>query len=314
MRVIAIEEHFTTEPLMRAEGRDGGGGPLEQLLDLGAGRLAEMDAAGIDVQVLSTRAPAVHNFSPAEAVPLAGEVNDVLADAVAAHPDRFAALATLPVSAPEQAAAELDRAVSRLGFTGAILHGHAGGRFLDDTGFWPIFECAEALGVPVYLHPTPPPPEVFNAYFRGLEPRLGGALARAGWGWHAETGLHALRLIVSGLFDRFPALQVVLGHMGEGLPLALARSDTALRAVVSHLDRTVTEYVQQNFHVTTSAFFTVPPLQLALAVMGADRIMFSVDYPFASAAEGVAFLRSAPISEADREKIAHLNAERLLRL
>jgi uncharacterized protein len=314
MRIIAIEEHFTTERLIAAEGADAAGGPVPRLLDLGAGRIAEMDAAGIDLQVISTRAPAVQNLPAADAVPLAREANDVLAAAVAAYPDRFAGLATLPTPDPAEAARELDRAVRELGFKGAMLHGHTSGRFLDDQEFWPIFECAQALDVPVYLHPTPPTGPVFEAYFSGVDPRVAGALARAGWGWHAETGLHALRLMVSGVFDQFPGLQVIIGHMGEGLPFSIARADVALRAGTSHLKRTVAEYFRTNFHVTTSAYFTVPPLQCALSVLGADRIMFSVDYPFCAAEDGTAFLRSAPLAEPDREKIAHGNAERLLKL
>ena len=313
MRIIAVEEHFTTEDLIAAEGVRGGG-PLEQLLDLGDRRLADMDAAGVDLQVISTRAPAVQNLAPAKAVALARESNDVLAAAIAVHPDRFAAIATLPTPDPEQAAAELERCVGRLGFRGAVLHGHSGGRFLDEPRFAPIFAAAVALGVPVWLHPTPPVPEVMGAYFGGLEPRAAAILARAGHGWHAETALHALRLIMTGVFDRFPALQVVIGHMGEGLPFSLHRAEVALRPASSHLQRGVAEYFAANFHVTTSGYFTVPPLQLALSVVGADRILFSVDYPFSPLGDGTAFLRAAPIAEADREKIAHGNAERLLGL
>jgi uncharacterized protein len=313
MRVIAIEEHFTTEDLIIAEGADGGG-PTAKLLDLGEGRIADMDAAGVDVQVISTRAPSVQNLSAADAVPLAKAANDRLAAAVAQYPDRFAGFATLPTPAPAKAAAELERTVREFGFKGAILHGHTAGRFLDDQDFWPVLECAEGLGVPVYLHPTPPTPAVFEAYFSGLPAPVAGALAKAGWGWHAETGLHALRLMVSGVFDRFPALQVIIGHMGEYLPFSIARADTALRAVTGHLGRSVTDYFQQNFHITTSAYFTLPPLRCALSVVGADRIMFAVDYPFCTAVDGVDFLRSVPVSPADREKIAHVNAERLLGL
>lgn len=314
MRIIAIEEHFTTEQLILAEGADAGGGPVRELLDLGADRIAEMDAAGIDVQVISTRAPAVQNLRASEAVPLARAANDVLAAAVTAHPERFAGFATLPTPAPARAADELDRAIRELGFKGAMLHGHTSGRFLDDQEFWPIFECAEALDVPVYLHPTPPTQAVFDAYFSGVDPRIAGVLARAGWGWHAETGLHALRLMVSGVFDRFPQLQVIIGHMGENLPFSIARADVVLRAATGHLKQTVAEYFRSNFHITTSAYFTVPPLQCALSVLGADRIMFSVDYPFCSSQDGTSFLLSAPLAQSDLDKIAHGNAERLLKL
>ncbi|HEY1569952.1 MAG TPA: amidohydrolase family protein [Pseudonocardiaceae bacterium] len=305
MRVIAIEEHFATAELRPANW-------VDPLLDLGAGRIAEMDAAGVDVQVLSAPPPAVQQFPPDEAVAVAHAVNDRLAEAVTAHPDRFAGFATLPTPAPEAAAAELGRAVRGLGFRGAMLHGHTGGRFFDDQAFWPIFEAAEDLDVPVYLHPAPPPKAVFDAYFSGLDQTVAGLLATAGWGWHVETGLHALRLMVSGLFDRFPSLQVVLGHMGEFLPFGLARADSVLRDATAGLGRTVAEYFQENFHVTTSGFFSAPPLQCALSVVGVDRILFAVDYPYASNGEGVDFLNSVPIAPADRAKIAHLNAERLL--
>jgi hypothetical protein len=312
MRVIAIEEHFTTEDLLRAEGADAGGGPTAKLLDLGDARIADMDAAGIDVQVVSTRAPAVQNLSAAEAVPLARAANDRLAQAVAAHPGRFAGFATLPTPAPAKAVAELERTVREFGFLGAMLHGHTSGRFADDEEFWPILECAADLGVPVYLHPTPPPATVFDAYFGGLAAPVAGALAKAGWGWHAEAGLHALRLMVSGVFDRFPTLQVIVGHMGEMLPFAIARADTALRGVTGHLGRSVVDYFRENFHLTTSAYFTLPPLQCALSVVGADRVMFAVDYPFCAAGDGADFLRTVPIAPVDLEKIAHGNAERLL--
>jgi predicted TIM-barrel fold metal-dependent hydrolase len=313
MRVIAIEEHFTTEDLIGAEGADGGG-PTAKLLELGEGRIADMDAAGVDVQVISTRAPAVQNLSATDAVPLARAANDRLAEAVAAHPDRFAGFATLPTPAPAEAAAELERTVREYGFKGAILHGHTSGRFLDAEEFRPILECAEGLGVPLYLHPTPPIPAVFDAYFGGLAAPVAGALAKAGWGWHAEAGLHALRLMVSGVFDRYPTLQMIIGHMGEYLPFSIARADTALRAVTGHLGRSVADYFTQNFHITTSAYFTLPPLQCAMSVVGVDRIMFAVDYPFCTAVDGVDFLRSVPLSDVDRAKIAHVNAERLLTL
>jgi uncharacterized protein len=311
MRVIAVEEHFTTHELTAAEGIRGGG-PIEQLLDLGERRIAAMDEAGVDLQVISTRAPAVQNLAAGQAVPLARESNDVLATAVAAHPDRFAGIASLPTPDPEAAAAELERCVTGLGFKGAILHGHTSGRFLDAPEFAPIFQTAVTLGVPLWLHPTPPTPAVFEAYYAGLEPRAAAILARAGHGWHAETALHALRLILTGVFDRHPSLQIVFGHMGEGLPFSLARADVALRPASGHLQRGITECFTENFHVTTSGYFTMPPLQLALSVVGADRILFSVDYPFSALGDGTDFLRSAPLAPDDRAKIAHRNAERLL--
>jgi predicted TIM-barrel fold metal-dependent hydrolase len=313
MRVIAVEEHFTTHELIAAEGVRGGG-PVDELLDLGQRRIAAMDEAGVDMMVISTRAPAVQNLSALEAVPLARAANDVLAAAVADHPSRYAAIATLPTPDPQAAADELRRCVEQLGFRGAVLHGHTSGRFLDDPAFTPIFEAAVELGVPLWLHPQPPPPAVFDAYFGGLEPRAAAILARAGHGWHAETALHALRMILTGVFDRFPTLQIVVGHMGEGLPFSLHRANVALRPAAGGLERSVAEYFLENFYVSTSGYFTMAPLQCALSVVGADRILFSIDYPFSPLADGTAFLRAAVLAPDDLAKIAHRNAERLLGL
>jgi predicted TIM-barrel fold metal-dependent hydrolase len=203
--------------------------------------------------------------------------------------------------------------VTELGFKGAIIHGHTNGRFLDHKNYWSTFEAAESLRVPLYLHPTPPTKTVFDAYYSDLDSEVADVLSTSGWGWHAETGLHALRLIVSGVFDRFPALQVVIGHMGENVPFSLARADSTLGRVTTYLNRSISAYFTENFYITTSGYFTHPPLLCALMVVGADRVLFSVDYPFSQNAHGRAFLDSAPISAADRAKVAYLNADRLLR-
>ncbi len=294
------------------------GAPLqvwaERLQDLGEGRIAGMDEAGIDVQVLSTPAVGVEDLDPPESVKMSRDLNDVLAKAVADHPDRFAGFAVLPTCDPPAAAAELERAVSELGFKGALINGHMRGRFLDDEFFWPIFERAEALDVPIYLHPTPPPPQVKEAYFSGLPGITGQVLALAGWGWHCETGLHSLRLVIGGVFDRFPKLQVVIGHMGENIPFSLARADQVMSQFCSHLDRSIAEYFYDNFYITTAGYFTFAPLQCAMTVLGVDRIIFSVDYPFSDNVEATKFLHAAPMSPEDREKIAHGNVERLLKM
>jgi predicted TIM-barrel fold metal-dependent hydrolase len=229
MRVIAIEEHFLTPEIAAATAAQrpaaGSQGDIRAKLDdLGGRRLADMDSAGIDMQVLSVSPPGAQELDAAVAVPLARDANDRLSAAVAAHPGRFAGFATLPTADPAAAAAELDRAVTSLGFRGAMIHGHTRGRFLDDHDYLPILERAEALGVPIYLHPTFPAPQVAQAYYGGFAAPVSGALATAGWGWHAETGLHALRLVLGGVFDRFPQLQVIIGHMGENIPFSLARA------------------------------------------------------------------------------------------
>lgn len=308
MRTIALEEHCLLGPGGMPGPADG---PMAERLHLlrevGPGRLADMDASGIDLQVLSEAALG----APPDAA-AATAANDRLAAAVAAHPARFAAFASLP-AAPAAAADELERAVTRLGLRGALINGQLGGRFLDDPAAAVVLARAEALGVPLYLHPAEPPAAVRDAYYAGFAPPVTQLLATAGWGWHIESGLHVLRLILAGVFDRFPRLQVIVGHMGEALPFMLARSETILDPVAG-LSRPLGAYFRDHVHVTTSGFFTVPPLLCALLVLGADRILFSVDYPFSPNARGRAFLETAPLAPADREKIAHGNAERLLRL
>jgi predicted TIM-barrel fold metal-dependent hydrolase len=315
MRMIALEEHYRA-PAIRDAGAASSAPaarPFASLDEIGDERLAAMDAAGIDVQVLSHTAPGAERFDAERAVPLALAANEYLAGAIASHPDRFAGFATLPMPAPAAAADELERTVAELGFKGAMINGHTGGAFLDDRSFWPIFERAEALDVPIYLHPSAPPASVRGAYYGGLEPAAAQLLATSAWGWHVEVGLHVLRMIVGGVFDQFPNLQLIIGHMGEALPFMLARSSRKL-VEGGALRRPLEEYFGANVHVTTSGMFTHPPLLLLLQVVGVDRVMFSVDYPHARNEDGARFLLSAPLSAADREQIAHRNAERLLRL
>jgi predicted TIM-barrel fold metal-dependent hydrolase len=321
MRTIAIEEHIGTpkiEAAAKATGkilsRKTPAGLTEKLSDVGAGRLADMDASGIDMQVLSATGTGLDKLDRVTGTALARESNDMLAEVVRARPDRFAAFALLAMQDPERAAAELERCVTKLGFKGAIINGMIDGRFLDDPSFRPVLAQAEKLDVPIYLHPAPPPAAVYEAYFSGLPEDIAGSLATSAWGWHVETGLHSLRLVAAGVFDRFPKLQVIIGHMGENLPFSLARADSRLTPFVPHLQRRVKDYFLTNFHITTSAYFTLPPLLCALMVFGADRILFAVDYPFSPNAPGRTLLNTAPLSPADLEKIAHGNAERLLKL
>jgi predicted TIM-barrel fold metal-dependent hydrolase len=242
------------------------------------------------------------------------EENDRLAELVGRRPDRLAAFAALPTAEPPAAAGELERGVRALGLKGALINGPTGGRFLDDQFFWPILECAESLEVPIYVHPAPPSPAIVDAYYSGFSPQVNTALATGAWGWHIETGLHVLRLILAGVFDRFPKLQLVVGHMGEALPFMLRRAMGPLGVEVTGLQRPLPEYFRENVHLSTSGFFSVPPFLNALLEVGADRIMFAIDYPFSTNERGRAFLDALPVGPADKEKIAHGNAERLLRL
>jgi uncharacterized protein len=332
MRIIALEEHYTTQALRdtnaddlllqevrnQADQREGGFAGvtrqlLDLLLDLGEQRIAHMDSAGIDVQVISHTTPGPERLEPTLAVRLAAEANDVAAHSIAAHPDRFAGFATLPTPDPGAAAEELDRAVNSLGFVGALTNGHVEGRYLDDQFFWPIFEAAEALDVPIYLHPRVPPQAVVDASYSGFSPLLRNAVATGAWGWHVDTGLHVLRLILGGVFDRFPRLQLIIGHMGEGLPSMISRA-AWITNPISGVARPLEEYFAQNIHITTSGFFDYAPFAAAMHALGIDRILFAVDYPYSQNDVARAFLDGLPVSAPDREKIASANAERLLGL
>jgi uncharacterized protein len=311
MRIIAIEEHAFPKDL-DLPGAMGSGMPgvLDQLDDLGEGRLAVMDAAGVDVQVLSVLGHGIQEAGAA-GVELARAANDRLAAAVREHPDRFAAFATLPLGDPEAATEELRRRVGDDGFVGTMVFGQTHGRFLDDPEFAPVLAACAQLGVPLYLHPAPPPRAVADVYYARLPEGAGATLATAGWGWHVETGMHVLRLAVTGTFDAHPDLRVVVGHMGENLPFSLARADERLNAS-SAGERPVWDTVLDQVLITTAGYVTAPPLACALATFGPERILFSVDHPFADSGEATAFLEEAALDDADRERIAHGNAETLL--
>jgi hypothetical protein len=320
MRVISIEDHFWTPAIAEAIGAlrnpdtDAGGPLAANLLDLGERRLAAMDAAGIDLQVISHTTPGVQHLDAETAVPLAREANDALARAIAEHPDRFAGFATLPTSVPEVAADELERGVTELGFKGAMINGHTNGRFLDDRAFDVLLARAARLGVPLYLHPAEPIAAVRDAYYQGFDPAVSWFLSAAAFGWHAETGVHVLRMVLGGVFDRHPELSLVIGHMGEMLPFMLQRVDDNLPPKVTGLDRLPSEYVLSNVHITSSGLFSIPPLQCALMVFGVERVLFSVDWPYAPNEDGRRLLDTAPLSPGDMELFAHGNAERVLGL
>ncbi|MCY4547520.1 MAG: amidohydrolase family protein [Defluviicoccus sp.] len=314
-RVIAIEEHyFDPELAALFAGRDDRMPPpiRDRLLDVGALRLAEMDGAGIDVQVLSHGAPATQKLDPGSAAEIARGVNDRLAGIIAAAPDRFQGFAALPTPDPAAAADELDRCVGELGFRGAMVHGLTHGAFLDEQRFWPIFERAAALGVPVYMHPSIPHEDVIAAYYADYIGEFPGLLT-AGWGFTVETATQGIRLVLSGVFDACPDLKIVLGHLGEGLPFLLWRIDQALSRTESRL-ASFRETFREHFYITTSGNFSDPALLCSALEMGTDRILFSVDYPFVASRDGTDWMERIPFATEDRRKILHGNAERLLGL
>ncbi len=329
MRIVALEEHFTVPRIVAdispdAIARRGFPGPdfvwaqtikQAELAELGAARIADMDASGITVQVLSVAGPGADLVRGQAGIDVARAYNDALAEACARYPDRYRGFAHLPMLAPEAAAEELERAVKVLGFHGVLVNGPTDGRFLDDPVFEPILVRAEALDVPIYIHPGIPAQAVRSAYYDGLPGNYSFTLALSAWGWHAETAIHTLRLVLSGALDRHPGLKIVIGHMGEALPFMLDRIDeTTTAQAKTLLRRSVRQTILDQVWITTSGFFTMVPFMAALMTFGADHILFSVDYPFASNARARAFLDALPVSSADRTKIAHGNADRLLRL
>ncbi len=312
--VIAIEEHYSdAELLAQFTGLDAVGAPalFKKLEDVGEARLKDMDEAGIDVQLLSHSAPSLQKVSTG-AVELARRVNDRLAAIVQTQPTRYAGFAALPTSDPVAAADELARCVEKLGFKGAMIHGLAHGQFIDDARYWPIFARAEALGVPIYLHPSMPHEAVIDAYYKEYAKDY-PVLLRAAWGFTVETATLAIRLVLSGVFEKHPKLQFVLGHLGEGLPFLLWRINNGL-ARPGQRPVQFRDIFSSHFSITTSGFFSDPALLLCVQEIGIDRILFAVDYPFEANAPGPAWLARVPLCDEDKAKIASGNARRLLRM
>jgi len=284
---------------------------MDQLCDMGKGRLEMMDRYGIDAQIVSLVSPGVQVFEPAAGTSLAREYNNRLAAASKDNPGRFIGLASIAPQNPNEAADELERAVHDLGFKGGIINSHTKGEYLDDRKYWAIFERAQKLDVPIYLHPRAPSPDMMKP-FTGY-PMLDSAM----WGFSAEAGLHSMRLICSGLFDEFPRLKIVLGHLGETIPFVLARIDNrwSVAPFPKKLKKLPGQYFKENFVVSTSGMNEDPAaLVFTISVLGAESIMFAVDYPMEDMESAVKFIDSAPISEKDREKICHTNAERVFSL
>jgi 2,3-dihydroxybenzoate decarboxylase len=285
----------------------------ERLLDIGEERIKHMDANGIDMQILSLSGPHVQFFEPDEGVYWSKKVNDELSKVVKQYPDRFIGLACVAPQSPNEAAKELERAVTKLGLKGLVLQSHARHEYLDDQKYWSIFEKAEKLDVPIYIHPEVPPSAILKYY-----ETYGFALAGPVLGYAADVALHTMRLIYSGLFDRYPKLKIILGHLGEGLPFWLDRIDFFwLKKWVGKkppLERRPSEYIKSNFLITTSGMSFQPAFMCAFLALGAERIAFAVDYPYEESEEALKFMKEAPICDSDKEKIYHLNTERFFKL
>lgn len=321
MRLIGIEEHYLTADVRDAWDAIGlaatdpsvalhSGEVERRLLDLADERLALMDETGLDVQVLSLTTPALHDLGP-ESVGWARRANDAMAEVIARWPDRFQALATLPVALPDEAALELERCIRTLGFKGAMLCGRVGDRNLDHSDFFPIFKSAAALRVPVLLHPRTPTMAVRSAYYSGFTPEVDAVLAMYGLGWHYDAGIQFIRLVLAGTFDRLPGLQVILGHWGE-VVLFYAERLSALDCV-SRLEQPFGTYLRRNLYVTASGMFLPGYLARAAAIVGTDRLLFSTDFPYQYRSDGDArrFLAECGLGEADKAAFAHENWLRL---
>ena len=328
MRIVALEEHFSVPSLSRRIAQDvifrrgfrprkitpGAPNPMELLPEIAEGRLKSMDDAGISVQVLSNAGPGPDLLPGADGIALAHEINDHLAAAVARHPDRFAGFACLPLQSPDACPAELERAVKQLGFVGTMVNGTTEGRFLDHPSYDGLLAAAVALDVPIYIHPHIPPEAVRQAYFSELPEGAARVLETAGWGWHSETAVHVLRMVVAGTFDRHPKLRIIIGHMGEMLPMMMARADQVFQHDIGHLERPITRTILDQVWLTTSGIFDQPPFLAALQTFGIDRIMFSVDYPFAPNKKGRGFLDNVALAPVDKAKLAYGTADALLKL
>ena len=322
-KLVGLEEHLVTPQILRAwqaapaaDADQSFTAPpalRDQLLDLDERRLRDMDDQGLDVAVLSVTSPGVQNLDPGTAIPLAREANDVIAKAVASHPDRFQGFATLPTSDPRAAADELRRAVSELGLKGALLHGRSGAMSLDHPDFAPLWAAASELHCPISLHPQHPAKPVREAYYSGFEPTADAIFAGPMIGWHYETGIQLLRVVLAGTFDRFPDLQLIAGHWGELVLFYLDRISEMQQVAGFRLERSVADYFAQNVYYTPSGILSSRYLRWAVEVVGIERILYATDYPFVDLGAGRAraFLDDAELSSDDRDSIAHRNWERL---
>jgi len=327
-KVIALEEAFLYPKIFElypVELQEKYGPVKEKLSDVGPGRIKRMDEAGIDMQVLSHVQPGIEMLEDRTlAIQLSKEINNWLSGIVQKYPSRFAGFATLPMQSPQDAADELERTVKEFGFKGALINGHTHGRYLDHESFSVLLSKAEELNVPIYIHPTDPPKEISEYYYEGSSTLI------TGWGWGVETGTHLLRMIKAGVFDRHPKLKIIIGHMGELIPfcysrlsLSLSMGEWLLAAQEakktgsrheSHMQKSFNYYMKQNVYITTSGVFDQPVFECALAFIGIDNMMFSVDDPFRDNFEAMDFLSATKLSKEDKDKLAHGNAGKILKL
>ena len=332
MRVITLEEHFTSPEIVAENSRFNlppQSQPEEltdfykshtafgaELFDIEDMRLPYMDKQNITMQVLSYTSPISDKVPPSDALRICARANDILAGHVAEHPERFAGFATLPMSDPKAAADELERCVKELKFCGALVAGQFQGHFYDEPQFLPIFAKAEELDVPVYFHPALINPAIQDYYF--MSPSwsvvIGGQFASAGFGWHMDVGIHVVRMILSGIFDKLPKLKIISGHWGEMIPAFLERMDYMFRPESTGLQRTISDYYKSNIYLTPSGILSAMQLEYLVKLMGAEHILYSVDYPYMQPDNVYTFIADANLTQEQKELIAHGNAERILHI
>ena len=323
MRIVSLEEHVSFPEMVEKIKKFASDVPSPKLIehlsgklaDIAGDRLKSMDKNGISMQVLSIANPGADLVEGKAGASIAREYNDRLAAQIIPYPRRFAAFAHLPLRTPEAAAEELKRTVDLYGFKGALISGMTKGEFLDASKFHPVFEMAEQLDTPIYLHPGMPPEAVANAYYTNLPGESGHLLSIAGWGWHSETALHVLRLIVSGTFDLFPKLKLIIGHMGEMLPMMMARCDQMFKpGTVGQNKRSISQTLRDQVYITTSGVFTKPPFTAAMETFGPDRVLFSVDYPFSPNEASRELVDIITATGDHAQNMLHRNADLLLKL
>lgn len=323
MKLIGLEEHWCPRELFDHEGSPGYAtmagvrnlfspeqleSVYESISDIGDVRIKMMDKLGLSMQILSICNVNMEVLSDADAIHYSKMSNDILAESIRKNPDRFRGLAAIPTGAPEEAVKELERCASMGGFVGAVINGHINGHYLDELQFDSILATAERLNMVLYIHPAIPPKSVIDTYYKMEDKYAQNVLAAGGWGWHIETGVHVLRLIAAGAFDRHPNLKVVVGHLGEGLPFFMER---LYNAKGGNLKKAYPEYLKENIYYTISGFHDPDLFQYVLKKVGEDHIMFSTDFPFTDPVQEVKFMHEVDICNGVREKIAYKNAEKL---
>jgi len=313
-KIIAVEEHFMHPTLSNHLGHAAQQPDQikKRLFDFSDIRIREMDSAGIDVQILSHQSPGSQRLKNEVAIDACKDVNNALAQVIRNHSDRFLGFAMLPTNLPIDAASELRRSVEELGFKGAMIHGLSSGRMVDEKFFWPIFAEAERLDVPIYLHPALPDKEVTERYYAPYDASH-PMLTRAAWGFGVEAGTQAIRMILSGIFDKHPNLQIILGHLGEAIPFWLPRIQESLSRTESQ-PINFEDIFKSNFWITTSGFFSDHALELCVNTLKVDHILFAIDWPYANNETGVNWLQNSKIKPSIKSDIFSKNAQNLFRL